>query len=243
MDTSFNITKQYELLDKSNFNTIKDGKIVGLEDLMLFEYNSELWFTCTTLDTNVNKLPQISLCKLSKNNVDNYEVIEKSPIISPNNRAEKNWLPIIINNNIHFMYSYHPFIIKKYIEPYYTQDFISTKYDLDFSTFKGSAAPIQFDMEEKGYLFIIHESFNLTRVLRCYINRFIWMDSNYKIKKMSHPWYFHHHGIEFCRGLCYSHNINELILTYSIHDKDAQMCTININYIKSLLFDLDYFNL
>lgn len=92
-----------------------------------------------------------------------------------------------------------------------------------------------------GYLIIIHETFNLTNSLRCYLHRFVYLNEEMEIKKMSHPWFFNHHGIEFCRSMCHSYTPGNLILTYSIHDKDASWCEISIDYVKSLLKDLKYF--
>ena len=43
--------------------------------------------------------------------------------------------------------------------------------------------------------------------------------------------------------MCYSHDQDKMILMYSIHDKVAKWCEVSIDYIKSLLKDLDYFNL
>jgi len=251
-DTNLNIINQKEIIDKSNYQKYEGRNIIGLEDLIMFKMNEELWFTCTTLDTNINGLPQISMCK-----IENNHVIVKHPIHFPNNRPEKNWLPFIHDGILKLIYEYHPFTIKTIIEDINinqdpinthvnivnTKDILKNTYGLNLSRFKGSAAPIDFSLEEEGYLIIVHETFNLSQGPRCYLHRFIWINKDLIIKKMSHPWYFQHHGIEFCRSMCHSYISEEIILTYSIHDKDAQWCSINTDYIKELLHDLDYFSL
>ena len=247
LDNNLNIISSNDIIDTDNYVKYEGANFKGLEDLILFRYNDELWFSCTTLDTNPYKVPQITLCKLQKTD-DGYRVTLKRPIVLPNNKIEKNWLPVIHDDQIKFIYEYHPFTIKipmivsdSLNGTIGSMDYLKVKYDLNLSRFKGSAAPIEFNLDEKGYLIMVHETFNLSQVLRCYLHRFIWLSNSFEIKKMSHPWYFQHHGIEFCRSMCYSHIEDEIILTYSIHDKDAQWCSVSIEYIKSLLFDLDYF--
>lgn len=233
---------QYVLHDVSQCIEFKKN-IQGLEDLILFKHNSDLWFTCTNLESNPHGLPQINLCRL-KFESDKYLVTEKYPIELPSNRGEKNWLPVIHKNHLKLIYEYHPYTIKEISDELIhgkvikVNNILSGKYNLNLSRFKGSAAPIEF---EDGYLIIVHETFNLPSGLRCYLHRFIWLNDTLEIKKMSHPWYFQHHGIEFCRAMVRSHIEDEIILSYSIHDKDAQWCSVDVNYIKSLLFDLDYF--
>jgi len=241
-DKDLNILSTHKIIDNSVYKKYEGHTFIGLEDLILFEYNNKLSFTCTTLDTNEHRMPQISLCDLILDpNKNEYSVTTKVSFESPYRRVEKNWLPWIHDESLLLIYSYSPFEIKKYSNEVLT-NYHKSEYPLDFSRFKGSAAPIKFDLDESGYLFIVHETFNLNQGLRCYLNRFIWMNLDLEIKKMSHPWYFDHHGVEFCRSMCHSHNQGEIILTYSIHDKDAQWCSLETGYIKSLLlFDLDVF--
>lgn len=236
-DKEFNILNQYYMIDSSECKKFEGRNIIGLEDLIIFRWNDELWFTCTNLETNQYGIPQINLCKLNLNN-DKYEIVKRYPIDLINNRAEKNWLPYIQDNQLKIIYEYYPYTIKTIFNYSDITDISKNTYGLNISRFKGSAAPIELD---GGYLIIVHETFNLAQVLRCYLHRFIWLSNSFEIKKMSHPWHFQHYGIEFCRSMCYSHTEGEIILTYSIHDKDAQWCSVSIDYIRSLLFNLDYF--
>lgn len=247
VDKDFNIVSECNIKDLTTIQRYSGRNIIGLEDLILFIFKDSLWFTCTSLDTNPHGLPQINLCKL-KYNIglelpSDLDILKRCPINLPNNRSEKNWLPFIHNGELLLIYEYHPFTIKKILGDIEgnlnTEDHLKEKYDLNLSRFKGSAAPIDF---ENGYLFMVHETFNLSQSLRCYLHRFMWMDEDLKLKKMSHPWYFTHHGIEFCRSMCWSHTPDEIVLTYSIHDKDAQWCSVSIGYIRNLLHDLNYFN-
>ena len=239
-DRDFNVLSEHKMIDKVDTPKLSNPNIEGYEDLILFRFKNDICFTCTILTTNSLGRPQISLCKLNASN----EIIEKSSIESPENRQEKNWLPFVNSNDeINIIYGYNPFNIKSIsFNSVDTVNKILKSYDLNLSRLKGSASPIPFTYKtEIGYLIIVHETFNLTNTLRCYLHRFIYLSKEMEIKKMSHPWFFERHGIEFCRSMCHSHTQNNLILTYSIHDKDASWCEISIDYVKSLLKDIKYF--
>lgn len=61
MNKEYQIITQYTLVDKST-SDIYPSKVRGLEDIIIFHVNKkELWFTCTTRDTNPSDIPQISL--------------------------------------------------------------------------------------------------------------------------------------------------------------------------------------
>lgn len=234
---NFEIESKHLIQDE---NSIYESKITGLEDIILFEYQDVINFTCTTLDTNPECKPQITWGQLD----DNHKVINKHSIISPHNRQEKNWLPFINSQGeLNFIYEYHPYTIIKINDDNSTTSIISSKYvDLNLSRFKGSAPPISYTIDNNsGFLLLVHETTNNISGLRCYTHRFVWLDTNYNIKKLSHPWYFKGHGIEFCRSMIESHNLDELILGYSIHDKDAKFGIIKKEYVNTLLIDIEDF--
>jgi len=251
-DKELNILSEHLIQDKSNYTKLCNPVADGCEDLIIFNLKDEIYFTCTTLDTNVYCRPQISIGKLDKDS----DIIKRVPIESPQNRQEKNWLPYLVNQNtlsdnieVDFIYEYHPYTIKQskinFDIPIITNElrvtdkFLKT-YNINLSRFKGSTMPVQFN---DGYLIMVHETFNLSPSLRCYLHRFVELDKSMEIIKLSHPWYFESHGIEFCRSMCHSHTEDKLILTYSIHDKDAKWCEISTDYVNSLLKNIEDFQL
>jgi len=207
-DKKFNVTKLNLIIDKTEKIKLSNPNIEGYEDLIMFQYNSELYFSSTTLDTNQYGRPQITRCKLN----ENYQIVEKIPIDSPQNRPEKNWLPFVDNDEIKFIYQYHPYTIIRNVRSVSKEEF-RKEYSFDFSRFKGSAAPIPFELNsQNGYLIVVHETFNLKATLRCYLHRFVYLNKSMEIEKMSHPWFFEKWGIEFCRSMCHSHENNKIIL-------------------------------
>lgn len=236
-DKNFNLLSQQEIIEDLPRKKYKSRNVEGLEDCRLFEFNDSLWFTCTTLDTNPAGQPQISLCKLSDDRSQSTVSVEKLvPLASPNPfRCEKNWLPFVINDEFHVIYSYDPFIVYKPNEKItrFNENVQIIKYDpiLDFSRFSGSASPISFD---EGYLILVHETVH-NEDQRIYLQRFVFLDKDLNITKLSKPFIFLHKGIEYCCGMTIDHEEKKLVIGVGIEDREAYFCSIDLNTVRSLL--------
>lgn len=162
----------------------------GLEDCRLFEWNKELWFTCTTVDTNPCGRHQISLCKLSNKASDEQIAVEKLlPMQGPDcYRVEKNWLPFVKSGQLYLIYQYAPFTIyKPHLETGECQVVFEYESSYDFSRFRGSAPPIEFD---DGYLLLVHEVGFLQDFHRFYTHRFLFLDKEFVVRRLSNPFTF-----------------------------------------------------
>ncbi|HSW87035.1 MAG TPA: CDC27 family protein [Rhabdochlamydiaceae bacterium] len=236
-DRDFNVLSQHEITETLPRERIRSFNVEGLEDCRLFELGNRSWFTCTTFDTNPTGTLQISLCKLSDRASDTLPVEILLPLKGPDPyRCEKNWLPFIKDNALHLIYSSDPFIIYKpnletgdcetvlYYEPAY-----------DFSRFRGSAAPIAFD---DGYLMLVHEVSYLPEHHRCYMHRFLYLDKNFMVQRLSKPFTFQHQGVEFCCSMTLDHSETKLVLPIGIEDSKAYLCFIDLDTVRSLLHPL-----
>lgn len=261
-DKDFNILSSNEIIDKSwkyydNNKNNNSGNILGFEDCILINKNNEIYFSCTTLDTIPIGTPKQTLCKLSELSENNtllegcifdakYEITDVMIMngINDFDRAEKNWMYINdYDDNFKFIHSYDPITIIE-VENIKNKEICKVNIiseietDLDFSRFRGSGYPIKYSNET--FLSVIHEViFRTGDNRRYYVHRFILYDNNYKIIKISKSFYFDHLGIEFCRGISESHNLNEIILTVGIEDKEARIYTIDTHIISNLLIDIN----
>jgi glycosyltransferase involved in cell wall biosynthesis len=241
-DKEFNLLSQQEIIEDLHRPHFKYRNIEGLEDCRLFEFEGSDWFTCTTLDTNPSGQPQVSLCKLSDDRSQSTIQVEKlMPIVGPDlNRCEKNWLPFVKDDVFSIIYSYDPFII---YQPKIENSFprADTKTEairqnsvLDFSRFSGSTPPIPFD---GGYLFLVHET--LYEDGRIYLQRFVFLDQDLNITKLSKPFLFLHQGIEYSCGMAIDHEEENLVITVGVEDRDAYFCTVDLKTVRGLLETLD----
>ncbi len=217
---------------------IRSFNLEGLDDCRIFHFNKGIWFSCNTGDTNPFGNFQISLCKLGNAiREDSIKVEKLIPMQGPDPyRCEKNWLPFLKDNQLHFVYSYDPFLV-------YTPDIKTGQCEksieyvpaFDFSHFRGSAAPIAFD---KGYLLLVHEVILNSDYSRCYLHRFLFLDEKFTVTKISKPFYFAHHGVEYCCSMTLNHEANELIIPIGIEDTEAHIYFFDCDAIRSLLYPL-----
>jgi len=214
---------------------IRAFNLEGLDDCRIFEFNKNPWFTCTTCDTNPTGNFQISLCKLDdKSFGKTAEVEQLIPLSGPDPyRCEKNWLPFIKDGSLHVVYSCDPFIIyKPNIETGECETFLEYQPTHDFSSFRGSAAPIEFD---DGYLMLVHEVVHFPDYSRAYMHRFLYLDKKFIVKLLSRPFTFKHIGVEFCCSMILDHFDKELIIPIGIEDQEAYLCFIDLDTVRSLL--------
>lgn len=237
-DRDFNLLSQKEIIEKLPCERWKVSNVEGLEDCRMFEYNNAIWFACTTLDTNPTGQPQISLCKLADNSGSLVYAEKLIPLLGPDPfRCEKNWLPFIKDKEIHLIYSYDPLVI--YIPKLDEENgkltnqvilrFENPKHD--FSRFSGSAAPVKF---EDGYLLLVHETI-YDDMQRNYMHRFVYMDQDFGIKKVSKPFTFLHKGIEYSCGFTIDHSGTKLVIALGIEDREAYLCTVHLDTVRFLL--------
>src|SRR5204862_471745 len=100
----------------------------------------------------------------------------------------------------------------------------------DFTRFRGSTPPIEFD---EGYLLLVHE--HVDNGQRNYMHRFLFLDKDFNIKKMSLPFIFMHKGIEYCCGMTIDHTEKNLIMGLGIEDREAYLFITDLDTVRTLL--------
>jgi tetratricopeptide (TPR) repeat protein len=232
-DPEFCLFSQKEIIEELPRERIGSPIVQGLEDCRLFAFDGGTWFTCTTTDTNPTGSYQISLCKLGEGQ-DFLPVESLVPLQGPDPyRCEKNWLPFVQDGNFYTVYSYDPFII--YAPDPETGDCECVhRYEpeKDLSPFRGSGGPIPFD---DGYLILVHEVTYHLDWERVYLHRFLFLNKDFVVIKTSKPFIFKHKGVEYCCSMTLDHTGTKLIMPIGIEDREAHLCIIDCNTVRSLL--------
>lgn len=230
LDRNFSLIEQKEILPPE-FITNSLSRVKGLEDCRIVTDEQNLWFSCSTSQTNYLGIPEISLCELNPSTAKVESILPLKAF--EKNRCEKNWLPFFSAEDLLFIYSFDPFII---LQPdYETGNCCIHKKTLppyDLRMQRGSAGPIPF---ENGYLVMSHEVVFVERNARKYLHRFLYFTKNYEIKKISDPFYFSHLGVEFCCSMTLSHDEKNLVIPYGYEDTEAHICLVSVKTVKHLL--------
>lgn len=238
LDRDFRVLSQEEITEHLPREKFPALSVEGLEDCRLFSWQGSDWFSCTTTDTNFTGYRQISLCKISdRRNKGTVEVEELIPLLGPDPyRSEKNWLPFLCDDELRLIYMHDPFIlVTPHLKTGECASFLTYEYTQNFSTLKGAAAPIPFD---GGYLYLVHQTVSYSNYMRAYLHRFIFLDSQLRMEKISRPFVFLQQGIESCSGMTINHSGTDLVLTVGIERREMKICTISIEDIRGLLMPL-----
>jgi len=231
-DRHFNKIKEARIVDHSAIPTFFHKRL-SLEDYRIFNWHDELWFLSTTHDTNIQGTPKKVLGKIK--NLKSEDSIELENLVTIDHPCtkwgEKNWLPFIMDNKLHAIYSFDPLTVF-HIETdgTYTTS-IKNEHEFDMTEFRGSAAPIPF---QEGYLALVHEHVSSNDKFN-YFHRFVYLDANLTIKKVSDRFTFMGQDVEFVCGMALDDLTQKLVIGLGVWDKEAYLCFIDTDYVSSLL--------
>lgn len=221
-----------KVLIKDESNRVKWPVYVkGLEDMRqvnnLFG-NDYMLSSCA--ESNQNGMPETVLIQWDPETATLMNVITVHPSFTDTKKKEKNWMPFIYDNKLCVIYEQHPLTIHS-ISNDGNYQVISKNDTIDIAKeFRGSTGPIKYN---DGYLYLIHEVNYYPKWI--YQHRFIYMDNEFKMKKISKLFSFIHIGIEFACGLCLSHNTDNYIITFGVRDGEAYRLEINKESIDLML--------
>lgn len=232
----FTVVAQNELIEV-NDRVRYPHSVIGMEDIRLFNWNNQWWGTTSIMDSLPFFSPKIHLFHSD----DNFQVREIIKLRGSNNegQCEKNWLPFVQDNEVYVIYSWDPFQLKKpNLETGECPIIKEYKCSLNLKTFRGSAGPLKY---KDGYLAVIHEVIFSSQ--RHYHHRFVYLDADFNITGVTLPFYFINRDIEYCCGLAWALNGEDLILSMGIGDCQAYLITIQSDLVDQRLLPLDVFSI
>jgi predicted GH43/DUF377 family glycosyl hydrolase len=98
----------------------------------------------------------------------------------------------------------------------------------------GSSQLIPF---RHGWLAVTHEaSVDPTNNKRTYWHRFAWFNMDGELRRLSLPFVFEERQIEFCAGLAYHPNGDDLIISYGVRDAEAKLATVKIEEAAQMIW-------
>ena len=233
----------HSLVDRISYNPLGRMKIIGLEDARFFEFQDRWWFIAGSNHfempmKGVDRWGQV-LCRI---HADGESIDYVRPLRYRHaTKVEKNWLPFVMQDTVYVVYSYAPFIILR-VDTHSGGCDVSYRQmgQLRFDNYRGSGTPIRY---QGKWLFTIHEVRRVVGHRFIYNHRFVEMDDDFTITRLSETFYFRHKGVEYTCGHCLSNDGTKLLLTYSSEDKHAHLLWTPLDVIESLLHPLDYFQL
>jgi hypothetical protein len=216
----------YNEMSEENIGiTSHDMYSVGLEDIRLYSYNGIIKF----IATNVNYVGN----RANRMIVGEYDIdtlsYKNSKIIQPPvyTNCEKNWIPVVQNNNEFFIYTWSPFQLGK-INYDVNQLEIVKSYEIispDFYRIRGSSIFTDNGENLIGVVHFCEETFP-----RQYYHMLVTLDKEtLRPLLYSDPFCFQHYGVEFCIG--FTIKDSRYFFWVTKKDNDTTMVSINFNEI------------
>ena len=226
LDNNLNVERGVELKDVSGV-PLYPKNILGVEDIRLFGTNE---FLCTYLEVNDSRTPQICYGHYDPETGDIDRIVPLK--VGTELKCEKNWMPCIIDGEVHFIYTVSPLRLYKLdcesgAVTLIKEGFLSDP-AIKLDDFRGSGGMIPY---KDGWLGTIHQVYHANP--RKYFHRFIWYDAAFTTMKYSDVFYFESPGIEFNLSLC--HSDNGLFVAYSQNDNTSNIGVLNYNKLYAYL--------
>ena len=230
VDRDFRFVRQDEI--RCDRPPLRDHWVQGLEDCRLVLLGERLAFTCTTTDRHPSGMIQLSLMVLD----GEARVAHHAPLVGyGDDLVQKNWLPFAAGTELRAVYGYEPLVVLG-IDPRTGRcaPVVQRPQGRHFEQWRGSAGPIELPAEAGGgRLLLIHEVSYQGR--RYYLHRFVLADAEWRIVRVSRPFYFRHRGIEFAAGACLTHDGADVLVTFGVEDCEAWLCRIPLRRVLDLL--------
>jgi tetratricopeptide (TPR) repeat protein len=138
-------------------------------------------------------------------------------------RDEKNWMPFVRDEKLHFVYSCSPMVVYRCDHRTGRLTQVTQSQSPTFaSAFRGSSQGLPLD--DGGYLFVIHERYQQPDGDRSYLHRFIRIGDDLRLNAVSRPFKFTDEVREFCAGAAIRGN--ELVLSFGQKNQAAYLAVL-----------------
>lgn len=216
------------------YNKSIDNVYIGIEDVRLFYKNDGCILYNGNRGMSIGNIV-VEHGQVPKNSI-NTKILEKSRIIHISsgikNNIEKNWVMFQdLNNNLKYIYGWNPLIIGSVRNNILSEeiDLFYKEYEITtppiFSYFRGSTNGCRINNE---LWFICHIVSYESR--RYYYHTIVVLDAEtYIVKKYTTLFTFEGYPVEYCLGIEYFSETDELLLGYSIMDRETKFMFIKPN--------------
>lgn len=230
LNDDLSVATAEEILPPDNLSDPLYSLVVGWEDCRLFFWKGEPWCTATVRELNHEGWCEIVLSKIVDAGNGKRKFAEHR-MISPkfcDKQHEKNWMPMVVNDSLFFIYSSDPVRI---IDS--DGNLVSSRVShIASDSFRGGGAAIPVN---NGWLAMIHESHNMSYGKRRYMHRFVWYDSFGRLAKYSEAFYIKELGIEFSAGLAKHPKTGQIIVSFGVDDFSSYLAVLSLEDINKML--------
>jgi hypothetical protein len=201
----------------------------GLEDGRPFYWRNDWWFAAAAVRfADESTVPTMCFCQLDEDN----RVVDAHFIDSPlQQKKEKNWMPVVDGDALRVIYRISPLQIIDIADGWQSSLHASVGRHRAIDDWAGSSQLVEY---RGNWLCIVHKRFERRNYVY-YQHAFVELSSDFRILRVSRPWFFDASTVEFCAGLCLSGD--SAILSYGYMDREARLLKLPLQIVEDLLED------
>jgi tetratricopeptide (TPR) repeat protein len=220
-----NIRTVADQTGKSRFTTM----VRGYEDLRLASIGDQLYASATVRDHKPNMPCEIAVCRLQDDGTIPEDWLQSSP------RDEKNWMPIVHEGRLSFLYSMDPTVVLRFDqETGMCQETARSTPSLALDHMRGGSQVIA--VPGQGWLAVTHEVVILDDRRR-YLHRFVRLDDGFRVTHVSNAWRIRPLlSVEFVAGMALYEG--KIILSAGLDDNEACFVVLNVDEALRLASEL-----
>ena len=217
--------------------------VQGFEDLRLFTSRGKLWSISSVRQMSSDGCNEMVVAMISTE-AGNARLSNWKVLTQQTRQVEKNWIPVM-SRDTGWSADDGPgaTVLKCFIyrcDPFRTVDSLGNTIEerglpIVAREWGGSSQAIPFD---DGYLMVVHERIPRPGFgQRQYQRRFVWLDSDLHIRKLSRRFSLTETGQgEFCCGICWHPDGERLVLSWGVLDREAWLGTIGADDVRRMLY-------
>ena len=212
----FSLSNIRPMQNKSEFVTFPT-KVIGYEDLRLAPVGDRLYASATVRDHRPHMPCDITVCEID---AESGSIVKDW--LQPADRDEKNWMPIVKDDGLSFLYSVDPTIVRRFQpETFLAAPASSFTPSRSLEHLRGGGQVISVP---GGWLAVTHEVVFLDDRRR-YLHRFVRLDSDFRVTHLSHAWRIRPQlGIEFVAGMALHEGT--IVMSAGLDDREACFVTL-----------------
>ena len=204
------------------------ARCLGFEDCRLFSWNDRLG-ACATVCDRVPGDPFAKIGVLDLSDAGDVTHVH----VQESRRLEKNWMPFVQDGNLKFVYSVDPHVLVQYDRDSHRVQPSAADIDVpDSSTIRGGSQLVPY---AGGYLAVVHtvHAAHNPYAKHVYLHQLVLFDSEARPIRRSEPFYFEHHGLEFCAGLALWRD--GFVLSYGMDDRYPRLALVNRGTVERMV--------
>lgn len=225
IDDRWQITNVHLIEDWVNVGFVVNAISHGYEDCRLFVWNEKLCASATICDRLAHDL----LPKMTVMEFNGIRYVMHSYILA-SSRFEKNWMPVVLNEVLKFVYTVDPLVVVTYDPVHRTVSPTIADIAYHQGNIRGGSQLIPY---QNGYISVVHKVYGRQYQYYVYQHHIAYFNKDLTTVKLGKPFHFTKIGIEFCAGLAKWQD--KFIFSFGVDDQHAMLAVTDESTINEML--------